>query len=106
MVDVITQIDIHCSRNRVAEYSINPDNAPQWYENIKSVEWKIPKPLSVGSQVAFVAHFVWKKLSYTYEFVELIPGERLVMKTAEGPFPMETTYTWESIDNNTTLMTL
>ncbi|HEY2721826.1 MAG TPA: hypothetical protein VGI82_08875 [Chitinophagaceae bacterium] len=73
---------------------------------IKSVEWKAPKPLVVGSQVAFVAHFLGKRLAYAYEFVELMPGKRLPMKTAEGPFAMETTYTWERVDDNTTRMTL
>jgi len=28
------------------------------------------------------------------------------MRTAEGPFPMETTYTWEAVDDNVTHMTL
>ena len=28
------------------------------------------------------------------------------MRTAEGPFPMETTYTWTAINQNTTKMTL
>lgn len=106
MVDVITEIQINCSRDKVSEYVSNPDNAPKWYVNIKSADWKTPKPLEVGSQVAFVAHFMGKQLAYTYEFVTLVKGEKLVMRTAEGPFPMETTYTWESIDQNTTRMTL
>ena len=106
MVDVITEIQINCSRDKVSEYVSNPDNAPKWYVNIKSADWKTPKPLVVGSQVAFVAHFMGKQLAYTYEFVALVKGEKLVMRTAEGPFPMETTYTWESIDQNTTRMTL
>jgi uncharacterized membrane protein len=106
MVDVLTSIRISCPREKVAAYAANPDNAPEWYVNIKSAEWKTPKPLSKGSKVQFKAQFLGKELVYTYEFTEYIPGKKLVMRTAEGPFPMETTYTWELIDDRTTLMTL
>jgi uncharacterized membrane protein len=105
-VDVITEIVIARPLAEVAAFAANPDNAPAWYENIKSVEWKSEPPLQVGSRVAFVAEFMRKRLAYTYEVAEFAPHERLVMRTAEGPFPMETRYAWQMVDSTATRMTL
>src|SRR3954468_22731120 len=105
MIDVVTEIQIEASIETVFAYASDPDNASHWYVNIKSVEWKTPKPIKVGSKVAFVAQFLGKTISYVYEFVELIPNEKLIMRTAEGPFPMETTYVWRAVNDHTTIMT-
>lgn len=106
MVDVVTEVVIDRPRGEVAAYVSDPDNATAWYENIKGVEWKSPKPLEVGSRIAFSALFLGRRLSYTYEVSEIVRDERFVMATAEGPFGMETTYTWEDTPGRGTRMAL
>jgi uncharacterized membrane protein len=105
-LDVTTDIVIDRPVTEVASYAGDPTNAPEWYANIKSIEWQTPPPLAVGSKLDFVAQFLGRRLAYTYEVVELTPGRRLVMRTAQGPFPMETTYTWEAVDQTRTRMSL
>ena len=105
-IDVETEIAIARPRAEVAAYASDPDNATRWYANIESAEWRTPRPLVVGSRFAFVARFLRRRLAYVYEVKELIPGERFVMATTEGPLAMETTYTWADADDGTTVMRL
>ena len=102
-IDVTTEIEIDRPRNEVAAYAIDPDNATDWYSNIERVEWETPKPLEVGTRLAFAARFLGRRLSYTYEVREMVPGERFVMATAQGPFAMETTYEWADAGSSTTM---
>jgi uncharacterized membrane protein len=105
-VDVVTQVEIARPREEVAAFAGEPSNATAWYKNIKSVEWETPPPAIVGSRVRFRARFLGRTLDYTYEIQQIETGRRFVMVTAEGPFPMQTTYTWEDTADGGTRMTL
>jgi uncharacterized membrane protein len=105
-VDVLTEIDIERPRDEVFAFAADPGNATAWYKNIKAVEWETPPPAVVGSKVRFRAQFLGRTLDYTYEVQEIEPGRRFVMATAQGPFPMETTYTWDDTAEGSTRMSL
>ncbi|MFT3839027.1 MAG: SRPBCC family protein [Myxococcaceae bacterium] len=105
-VDVLTETVIDRPCSEVAAFAGDPRNAPRWYVNIEAVELKTPPPLAVGSRMEFTARFLGRRLVYTYEVIDHVAGERLAMRTAEGPFPMETTYTWAKVDDGHTRMTL
>ncbi|MFE9325884.1 SRPBCC family protein [Nocardia sp. NPDC052278] len=105
-VDVSTEAVIECPRAQVAAFAGDPTNAPRWYANIDRIEWQTEPPLRIGSRMEFVARFLGRQLVYTYEVVEYTPGERLVMRTVEGPFPMETTYAWADAGPDRTRMIL
>ena len=96
-ITVTNRIHIHQAVDVVAGYAMSPDTAPEWYENIRTVEWQTSKPLARGSRIALVAQFMGRRLAYTYEIVALEPSALLVMRTAQGPFPMETTYRFRAL---------
>ena len=105
-VDVSAEAVIARPRAEVAAFAGDVETTTRWYQNIETVEWETAPPLAVGSRIAFVARFLGRRLAYTYEIRELVPGERLVMSTAQGPFPMETTYEWADAPGGGTRMTL
>jgi uncharacterized membrane protein len=105
-VDVLTDIEIRRPRDEVSAFAADPANAMAWYKNIKAVEWETAPPVVVGSRMRFSAQFLGRMLDYTYEVRELEPGRRFVMATADGPFPMETTYSWQDAPDGATRMTL
>ena len=51
--------------------------------------------------MAFIARFLGRRIAYTYQVIEYEPQQRLVMRTAQGPFPMETTYVWAPVEGGT-----
>ena len=105
MADVTTTTVIARPVGVVAAYVVDPDNAPEWYANIASIEWESQPPLTVGSRMGFVARFLGRTLRYTYEAVEYTPNARLVMRTTSGP-SMETTYEFAPEGEAATRMTL
>jgi uncharacterized protein YndB with AHSA1/START domain len=106
-VDVEAEVEIALPRSVVAAYAADPANATEWYENVERVEWKAKtKRLGVGSQFVFVGTLLGRRLTYTYRVTEFVPLERLVMRTDEGPFAVETTYTWRDTEDGATRMTL
>jgi len=105
-VDVTVETEIERPVDTVATYAADPSNATEWYANIDSIEWLTEPTVETGAKVAFVARFLGRRLEYTYDFIDVTPGERLVMRTTQGPFPMETTYTWSPAGDGSTRMTL
>jgi uncharacterized protein YndB with AHSA1/START domain len=106
MVNVITKTTISSSIEKVFEYAADPSNAPEWYVNIDAAEWQTEEIVEKGSRIAFKASFLGRKLAYVYEIVEFEPGHKMIMRTVDGPFPMETTYIWKALNANSTVMTL
>lgn len=105
-VDISATTVIECPIGEVAGYSGDPSNAPTWYRRIDTADWQTDPPITLGSRIAFRAKFMGRQLDHTYEITEYTPGEQVMMRTTDGPFPIHTTYTWRAIGDSKTHMRL
>jgi hypothetical protein len=105
-VDVEVHATFHRPRAEVAGYCCDPENVTAWYGNVTAVQWETAGPLAVGSRFRFTSDFLGRRLQYTYEVLELVPAERLIMRSDESPFRMETAYTFQDTEGAATWMTV
>jgi hypothetical protein len=106
MVDVSTEIIINLPKEKVTEFASDPSNVPNWCTHIKSVEWNNDAPLRAGVKLVFNEQIMRRPHKQVYEVVEIIPGQKVIMKSQSNNMRMETTVAWQAINENTTCMTL
>jgi hypothetical protein len=105
-VDVEVHTTIDRPRREVAAYCCDPGNVTAWNANIHAVVWEPERSIGAGALLQFTSGFLGRRFEYTYEVAELIPEQRLVMRSDRGSFLMETTYLWEDDEQGGTWMTL
>lgn len=105
MIEATAQINIAQPLHLVFEYTIHPNHAKDWYENVKESNC-VDNMLQVGSKANLLTNIMGKDFDFSYVIDVLIPNEKLVMKTQSGPFPMESEYTFQSINENETSVTI
>jgi uncharacterized protein YndB with AHSA1/START domain len=105
-VDVEVHATIDRPRAEVAGYCCDPENVTTWYGNVTAVQWETAGPMAIGSRLRFTSDFLGRRLQYTYEVLELVPAERLIMRSNESPFQMETAYTFQDTADAATWMTV
>lgn len=99
-VDVTAETTIRRPRDEVASFVMDADNDTKWIGGIKSVR-VLDAPVRQGSKVERVASFLGRKVHYVNEVVELVPAERLVMRSVKSPFPMRVTYVFSDAPGGT-----
>lgn len=106
MVDVKTEIIINLPKEIVAEFVSDPGNAPGWCSHIKTVDWNQHVPLRAGAKIIFNEQGMRRYQQYVCEVVEIIPNQKMVVKTRNNNMRMEIVVAWRAINENTTCMTI
>lgn len=106
MSDITIEIIINLPKERVAEYASDPENAPYWCKNIKSVQWDSEAPVRAGTRLLVQEQIMRRNMQNVYEVVEIIPGQKVVVKTRSNGMKIDTTVGWQAIDEDTTCMTV
>ena len=106
MISIRNEIVINKPILEVSNYASDPENSIKWCKKIISVQWKTPKPIQLNSKISYKSKFMGTLISYTYEVVFFQENKKIIVKIKEGVLPLSTTFHWNPIDENSTIMTI
>lgn len=106
MVNVTNEIVINLPKEKVTAFVSDPANAPNWCTHIRSVEYNREMPLRAGTELVINEQVMHRYQQHTYEVVEFIAGQKMVMRTESNGMILETTFGWQAVDENHTCMRL
>lgn len=91
-INIAVRRVIRAPADLVAEFVTNPDNAPVWQTNVAAVEWHSARPVAKGSTFDVITRVLGRRVAYPIEVTELLPHERLTIRSTRKRFPTEITY--------------
>ncbi|MGH9277697.1 MAG: SRPBCC family protein [Acidimicrobiales bacterium] len=105
-VDVVTEIVIDRPVEAVSAYAADPSHAPEWYATHRL--GRVEDAAADRGRVPAAVHGPVPRAAARLHLRDRRPRARRAAghATAEGPFPMETTYTWTAGPPSSTHMTL
>ena len=106
MVDVKTEILINLPKEIVSEFASDPENVARWCTHIKSIEWNDQHPLRAGTKILVNKRVMLRDQQHVYKVIEIIPGQKIVMRTISNGIRMETTVGLQAVNERITCMTL
>ena len=101
----MARIEINLVINRPVEevfaFVSNSENLPRWRSTSLEVKKTSEGPLGVGSTFRGRFTFLGRQFDGNVVVTAHEPNRVFVSKMAEGPFPLETGYTLEPVENGT-----
>ena len=100
MITVEHSVVINRPIEKVFEFMIDIENAPQWRQGLVEVK-KLSDELVVGTRASEVLQFLGRRMETTYEITEYEPNKKFGFKTTSGPIPMEGGFNVEPAEGGT-----
>ena len=101
MVTIEFNLVINRPVEEVFAFVSNSENLPRWRSTVLEVKKTSEGPLGVGSTFRGRFTFLGRQFDGNLEVTAHEPNQVYVSKMAEGPFPIETRYTFEPVENGT-----
>jgi hypothetical protein len=105
LVDVTVQRTIDRPVSVVSAYVCELRNAVHWMSRVNAARWDGPAGVAKGAKIVYSMTVAKGAEDWVWEVTEYAPGERLEMRTDDGPFPQTIAWSWAS-DGSGTAMTM
>jgi hypothetical protein len=89
---------------QVFGFIANPENNPRWqYGSLGSVQLSAGD-MQVGTLFSSIGYFMGRRIQSNFEVTEFETNKSYGFETISGPIQLQTSYSFESVENSTNLI--